>query len=190
MKRLHTTLILVATLLAGCSSDPVQNTSYYLLNNSQTMPTKVEKKGKVVIVKVLELPEYLNQAQLVMQMNNHQLHYAHFHMWAEPLKAGFSKALLADLNASNGPVQYLADRRRNALDDKTQLYVQLDFFHASSESKVTLSGRYWFEKKEAAGQAQHPFYFDVNLSQDGYPHSVAQMRALVRRLAGQIISGG
>ena len=196
IKAAKTLPILMLSLLIGCASEVAPTTSYYLLNNSQSTPPAQVQKDQVVILKVLELPEYLNQAQLVMQMADHQLHYAHFHMWAEPIKAGFSKALIADLNAADNTIQFLPDRRKNALDDETQLYVQIDFFHASSESKVILAGYYWYEIKGDEGSGHEgksenppqPFHIEQNLQKDGYPHSVSKMRALVGRLAGEIVS--
>ncbi len=179
--------ILMLSLLMGCAAEVVPTTSYYLLNSSQTTPPAKVQKDKIVILKVLELPEYLNQAQLVMQMADHQLHYAHFQMWAEPLKAGLTKALVADLNGAQQTIQFLPDRRNNRLNDNPQLHVQIDFFHASSDSKVTLAGNYWYEGKESKTEAPTPFYIQRNLQQDGYPHSVSQMRALVERLATQIV---
>jgi uncharacterized lipoprotein YmbA len=188
LKLVKTLPVLMLSLLMGCAAEVVPTTSYYLLNNSQSTPPAKVQKDKVVILKVLELPEYLNQAQMVMQMADHQLHYAHFHMWAEPLKDGLIKALVADLNAAERTVQFLPDRRKNRLDDNNQLYVQIDFFHTSSESKVTLAGHYWYEGKGIETAAPQPFHIEQHLQQDGYPHSVSQMRALVGRLAGEIAS--
>jgi uncharacterized lipoprotein YmbA len=180
--------VLIGAVMGGCSSDPVNSTQYYLLSNQQTNQSSTEPlKQKITVLKVLELPQYLNQSQLVLQMNDHQLHYADFHMWAEPLKEGFTKALMMDLNRINSPVQFVSERLKRPTDKNT-LYVELAFFHADNDSQVTLSGQYWFkdENNETMLQPYH-FSFKQQLSQDGYASSVAQMRQLVGLLAAEVV---
>jgi len=181
-------------LLAGCSSAPLSKTSYYLLNNQQAalktneISANSSMPKEIRVLSLIDLPEYLNQPHLVMQMADHQLNYAHFHMWAEPLQVGLKKALLTELNASNTDVYFIAENRDNKQDKLTTLTVNIDYFHASSHSLVTLSGQYWLSKPN---KNQHPevqsFYFEQQLEQDGYPHSVAKMRALVSKLTSKLI---
>ncbi|MFT4929185.1 MAG: putative lipoprotein YmbA, partial [Phenylobacterium sp.] len=69
-----------------------------------------------------------------------------------------------------------------------QLHLEVDYFHANSEGKVTLSGFYWFKGPEGAPDQREAFYFEQALQHDGYPHSVAQMRVLVKQLATQLVA--
>ena len=181
-------MVLSMTLLmVGCSSNPVEQTSYYLLNSLQqqaSQHTKENNKVKTIVIKMLELPDYLNQPLLVMQLADHKLHYAKFHMWAEPLKAGLGKSLAADLNQTHKRIQFVSHRRKSSQKEPV-LYVEVDFFHPSSDSTVTLSGHYWLE-----GDSQQAFYFQQLLTQDGYPHAVSQMRGLVKQLAEQVLQNG
>jgi len=151
--------------------------------------SKVEKK-QVIVVSVKDLPEYLEQSHLVIQMADHQLHYANFHMWAEPLKQGLKKALLADLTKHNSEVNFIAESRGLNQDNLTTLSVNVDFFHSTAESKVVLSGLYWLESSEKNGQYNNQsFHFELLLDKDGYPHSVEKMRFLVSQLATKILDG-
>ena len=120
LKRVIPVLIVVFigffSLIQGCSTSSVSESKYYLLNNQQPI-TVDESSGsanknslkQAAFVVVNELPRYLNQANLVMQVDQHQLHYTHHHMWAEPLHSGFSKALLSDLNKGNGTTVFLSE---------------------------------------------------------------------------------
>ena len=104
-------------LIVGCSSAPVKETNYYLLNNyssnnysldnpleqNKTLLNEksVDNNQSIYVLELAELSEYLNQPYLVMQLAEHQLHYARFHMWAESLHIGIGKALINDLNKQN-----------------------------------------------------------------------------------------
>ena len=67
-------------LITACSSNNTAKTQYYLLN-SPTLNKASDNNNNnkpVVIINLLELPEYLKQASLVLQLSEHQLHYAHY----------------------------------------------------------------------------------------------------------------
>lgn len=100
MKQASIVTIFIIILLTACNSNPQQKTQYYLLNsptNTNTLDHNNEDQQNI-IVELLELPEYLKQPSLVLQLSSHQLHYSHFHMWAEPLQNSIAQALLQELN--------------------------------------------------------------------------------------------
>jgi len=184
----------IIVLLVGCSSAPLSKTHYYLLNNQQAKlnvndaGNEPENPKRMMVLSVKDLPEYLNHPHLAMKTADHQLNYAHFHLWAEPLQLGVKKALLAELNANNTGRYFIAENRNKTHDNLTSLVVNIDYFHPTSDSLVTLSGQYWLSKanKDQYSSVQ-PFYFELQLEQDGYPHSVEKMRALVAKLATKIM---
>jgi len=188
------TCLLLGLLITGCSSVSLSETRYYLLNNQQPIKqnmaivdTSISMK-KMVVLSINDLPEYLTQPYLVMQMADHQLHYARFHMWAEPLQQGLKKVLLADLNNESSTTYFMAKNNNIQQDNVPTLFVNVDYFHASSHSKVMLSGQYWLSKPgEVKQMIGKPFYFELRLEQDGYPHSVAKSRGLISKLAEQIV---
>ena len=183
----------LSLLIVGCSSTP-SATNYYLLNNQPSKLNAISEnitvKEKVIVVKVKELPEYLEQPHLVMQMADHQLHYANFHMWAEPLKKGFTKALLADLSKQNSMSEFIAYDRDMNQDKLTKLVLSIDFFHASANSEVLLAGQYWMSSSDKNKQFKKQFFsFALTLEKNGYPHSIEKMRRLVSKLAEKIAAG-
>ena len=100
MKQLLLITIVTIMLLGACSSNTPKKTQYYLLNSPTNInATAINNENtQNIAIKLLELPDYLKQPSLVLQLSSHQLHYSHFHMWAEPLQSSFSQALSQDLN--------------------------------------------------------------------------------------------
>jgi len=177
----------------GCSSNTVSQSKYYLLNNQQQHHADDREKQqnkKPVVVRVNELPRYLNQANLVMQLEQHQLHYSHHHRWAEPLHTGFSKALLTDLNNNAINRTFLEQLDREHQHKLTTLVIDISHFHASNASKVILSGNYWFSLANDKNTlpVKQKFHFETELQQDGYGHSVEKMRELVRQLSVLLVT--
>ena len=138
-------LILLGVLsLSSCStSTSPQKSRYYLLNShySQQQVTNPLTRviDKTVVVSVLELPAYLHQPYLVLQLDAHQLHYARFDMWAEPLQQGFLKALLVDLNNGSSTSTFIDG---NQLASELTLVINIERFHVTDSSGVTLAGHY------------------------------------------------
>ena len=184
----------ISLLIIGCSSNTI-STSYYLLNSqpptlSHPIDNKDEIKTKqIILLSVRDLPQYLDQPHLVMQLAEHQLHYANLHMWAEPIKIGFEKSLSSELSKA-GLMVYMKSESLNSNQAKlSTLLVEINFFHATVNSSVILSGNYILENSEKKLSLKgRPFYFELQLNEDGYAHSIAQMRKLVNKLATQIVA--
>jgi uncharacterized protein len=191
----------------SCSSNPIKETKYYLLNNyldkshhdsrtSLNNKVLVESNQKIYHLKLTELPEYLNQPYLVMQLDQHQLHYARFHMWAEPLHDGIGKALINDLNKFDQSDKNKQFVLTNSSTSNTLpiMHVEIESFHASNNSIVILSGHYWINSLEPdsshlskANLERRAFYFETHLQEDGYTHSVFKMRSLINKLSNMLL---
>ena len=181
-------VLTLIVLLSSCSSSseiPLE-TNYYLLH-SQSVAKKSLNINKTVTVEIRELPAYLDQPQLVMQLNKHQLHYARFDMWAEPLQDGFSKALINDLNLNHKNIQFVTDELQTSDHSTDKLIIRVDYFHPSADSKVILSGAYWTANNESQGIILQHFSFELLLNKDGYTHAIGQMRQLVSMISSSVI---
>jgi uncharacterized lipoprotein YmbA len=177
----------------GCSSVPTTKTSRYLLNNPQDIVNRsintsvLEVLNPIVVIAVKELPQYLNQPNLVLQLASHQLHYAHAHVWAEPLKEGLSKALLSDLNSHSKKFDFIDEGNDLGIESEARLQLEVDYFHADQDAQVILSGRYWLTFSDKNNQAiRQKYTLKTSLETDGYLHSVEKMRSLVKQLALKI----
>ena len=175
--------------LNGCSANSSSKTQYYLLNSQvQKKSQEIVEASKQPVISVIvnELPRYLDQANLVMQIDQHQLYYAHHHMWAEPLQQGFIKALLVDLNNGATAISFIDG---NQSSSKFTLVIDIERFHVTNTSEVTLAG--YYRLTDHVGSLtlnQRTFNLSIELEQDGYSHSVAKLRELVEMYAKHVLA--
>ncbi len=189
MKHALTIAILSMVLFAACSSNETPKTQYYLLSNpivNTTVKAKSEQKPRVAIT-LLELPDYLKQPSLVLQLSDHQLHYSNFHMWAEPLQTSFTQALIQDTNNIDERFEYFANDTAKQASTDLALFVNITAFHPTHQSQAILVGNYWLEDKQLNKLIKaENFTFTLALNKNGYGHAVTQMRNVITKLAKQI----
>ncbi|MGB2740229.1 MAG: PqiC family protein [Cognaticolwellia sp.] len=176
-------------LMTGCSSDNTPKTQYYLLNSPTLDSSGIigDDNNPIITVQIEELPDYLKQPSLVLQLSDHQLHYSNFHMWAEPLQVSIARSLTQDLNTIDNSHNYIIMTAPNTKKAKTAVVIDVIAFHATHHSKAILTGNYWLQQKNSKNSLQkHHFKFTVALDLDGYPHAVEQMRKAVTQLANEI----
>lgn len=190
MKKLFLPFVFMLTLLNGCTSSTEKKTHYYLLDSPTSVQAKfsasaADKANRIKrIVTLTELPKYLHQASLVMQLSDHQLHYSHFHMWAEPLNEAFLNALINDLNIES-PTMLFLDKYSTSADKTVQeIMVTLTTFQVTHQSQVLLKGYYQLPINNTI--EKYDFAIAVDLNADGYVHAVTQMRASIKQLARNI----
>lgn len=190
MKQAAIVTILII-LLTACSTNTQQKTQYYLLNSPTNINTLVQsnENQQNIIVTLLELPEYLKQPSLVLQLSSHQLHYSHFHMWAEPLQNSITKALLQDLNQKDSRFHYVVNTNANPKASKSNISIDITAFHATHQSQAILTGTFSIQDNNIAKQHHtNSFAITLPLNKNGYEHSVEQMRKSISQLAEKIIN--
>jgi uncharacterized lipoprotein YmbA len=93
-------LLLVAFLLAGCSSTPP--TRFYKLNSlpggQQENPAALLGMDIAIGVGPVELPEFLDRPQIVTRKSQNQLEIAEFHRWAASFPRDFSRVLAKNIS--------------------------------------------------------------------------------------------
>lgn len=186
MKYLTRPLALVSSLflLAGCASQP-ESINYYLLHSPEQIAalSKPESQQRIVL-QSLDLAEYLQNRHIVMQLASNKLQFSNKHRWAENLHTGVEKALLNSLNRQSKEALYLS--RKQLGDEKAiPLFVELTHFLITENSKAIVSGNFWF-KGEQLDAGIHSFHITRDLSNDGYPHAIEQLRASIEELAKHI----
>ena len=196
MKRALILFSLSIILMSACTSNNTPKTQYYLLN-SPTLNTSVGDTNSASIinntntptitVNVLELPDYLKQPGLVLQLSDHQLHYSNFHMWAETLQTSVAQTLTQDLNTIDQRNYYVTAAMPNKRTDDTELVIEITAFHATHQSQVILTGSYWLQESKIHRLIKkHNFKLMVALTVDGYPHAVHKMRQAITLLSADI----
>jgi len=189
MKQALILFCLSLLLMTACSSNNSLKTQYYLLNSpTQENYTGESHKSKPsVTVTLIDLPDYLNQASLVLQLSEHQLHYSHFHMWAEPLQMSVTEALTHDLNAIDDRYDFNPLSTLSQRSAATEVIVKISAFHATHQSQALLAGSYWLQdNSENKAVTLHHFKLTIALASDGYAHAVEQMRKAITLLARDI----
>lgn len=186
-------VMLSVIMFTACSSNNTPKTQYYLLNSptlavgtSKNEITKNESQSTISVA-LLELPEYLAQPSLVLQLSDHQLHYSHFHIWAEPLKLGLAQALSHDLNSNDSEVNFIVNTELRA-DLKADIIIKISAFQATHQAQVILTGSYTINREKASPQSDiiNNFNLVVDLKENGYPHAVEKMRQVTLLLAKDI----
>lgn len=186
MNHLNRTLALVSllVLLNGCASQP-ESINYYLLHSPDNVAelSKPQAQQKVVL-RSLELAEYLQNRHIVMQLASSKLQFSNKHRWAENLHTGVEKALLNSLNRQSDKALYLSPRQLG--DEKAlELFVELTHFLITDNSTALVSGNFWLKGREDDSSIQS-FNIQRELSNDGYPHAIEQLRSAIDELSKEI----
>ncbi|MBA6290961.1 membrane integrity-associated transporter subunit PqiC [Colwellia sp. MB3u-70] len=192
MKKTLIVALVSIILLGACGSAPANKTQYYLLNSptatgAVNTDNRHNNNRQPLGITLLALPDYLRQPSLVLQLSSHQLHYSHFHMWAEPLQNSFTQALAQDLNNIDSHFHYIVTPVKNQATAATAVVINITAFHATHQSQALLSGTYWLPDKNGQNLGKaHNFTLTVALNENGYEHAVEQMRKVITSLAQKI----
>jgi uncharacterized lipoprotein YmbA len=179
-------LIIVLLGLTACGSNPLQDHYYSLVlaADDVTAPVRTEEATAHLIVGPVRLPEYLNRRGLAIQIDANQIQTANHHFWAEPLEEAISKVLVRDIADLASGVTVDRDAGRWTDSGDCRLRIEFDKFHATDQSRVVSSGRYWVSSSDA--NIKQEFAVTQSLSADGHAHAVAALRRSLRTLATQI----
>lgn len=180
--------IIMAFVLAGCSSRPVSMNYYLLYEPVQMSETQDITTWPSIELRSLSIPEYLKQRSLIVQLSPSELHFSPQHVWSEPVEQGVVQSLKDNL-ATNHKFRLQTQRLwTNSAQSGYILDISIDDFIPAYNGMVILRGTY------RLGQSQQPgkiieFAFQTPLEKDGFAHTVEKMRELVAKLANQIVTG-
>jgi uncharacterized lipoprotein YmbA len=86
--------------LSGCISVPSSREAHFYgiaaLNDSEVTPLELSSNFAVA-VRAIKIPAYLNRPHIVTQDEQHQLHFAQFDRWAEPLNEAMTRVIKENL---------------------------------------------------------------------------------------------
>lgn len=92
------TVVLIVT--AGCVSVPASREPVFYgiaaLGENEVVPIALTSDFAVAVGEI-KIPGYLNRPHIVTQDARHQMHFAQFDRWAEPLEEGITRAVKANL---------------------------------------------------------------------------------------------
>jgi uncharacterized protein len=188
MKRLL--VVCCVLMLVGCASSSSSNLNYYLLdsgNSGITGAIQANEPRPLLLLGEVTLTELLRQSSLLVQLEDHQMHYALQHIWAEPLEEAIPRVLLKDLRQRSYDFNFERGSTEWFGKETYRLKIQIDQFYPNAEQQVVLSGRYWLTTVEGDKTIARDFLLTDTLSQDGYGHAVVKMRRLVTLLADSLL---
>lgn len=186
MNCLRSSFIVSAVLgLTACASQSVEDHYYSLVlaaDNSRAAASAVRPVARL-IVGPIHLARYLDQPGLALQIDGSEIRVASHHLWAEPLDVAIGKVLVGDLSRQLDNVAVDRDAGRWTTQDGCRLRLEFDKFHATDDSRLVVTGRYWLYDAAQSQVMARDFNIVQTLSASGYPQAVRQLRTALETLA-------
>lgn len=182
----HIAAVVVWCGVAACGSTPVEDHYYSLVLAADDMPAvaAADNANAHLVVGPVELPDFLGQRGIAIQTGSNQVRTANHHFWAEPLEEAIAKVLVMDIAGFLSGVSVDRDAGRWTGPGDCRARIEFDKFHATSDSRVVASGRYWILSGEDI--VRQEFAVSQTLSADGYAHAVTALRQSLGAVAEQI----
>ena len=171
--------LLAAVLLAACSSQPPQSTSYLLRSELATTSGSPQVDSGIALGNI-RVANYIDQPGLVLATGDGKVRAARNYVWAEPLQVSLRRYLAAEISGVSG--REIAATA--SATSKTRIDVSVDELHGNGAGEAVLVA-YW--EVTSAGQS-NSFRFSERqaLSGDGYDALVKAEEVLLKHLASAI----
>ena len=139
-------LVLLAT---ACASAPPP-TLYLLTAKAPAAAAETPRpaKQRVIALGPVTVPDYLDRTDMVRRATDDRLDVSDSERWAETLRAGFQRVLVADLANRLGPGDWVTGGGRGGLPD-VELPVDVESFERDASGRVVLTASW--EIRPAAG---------------------------------------
>lgn len=160
--------------------EPVPVTSKNMAAPQDDSNTSLAKPAAIVKLMPLNVPDYLNQPNLVLKLEDHQIKIANYHFWAEDLRTSTHRILVNETNARSETTRYA-----KRCIDCDELTITIDHFYPTESGDVFLAGSFEIAKRDGTSQYAD-FKFNRNISEGGYNAAVAKMRMLLNDLAQRV----
>ena len=178
-------LILLAGLLAGCSSQTEPVSTTYLLPPGGP-ETVVATNLPLLVVRPVEMAEHLSGTGLVYQMSETEVAQAQQNLWAESISNQLTRRINQDLRRKQGRYWPTELTPALATSGLPRLQVKFSQFNGHYSGLAKVSGEWLLLDGEGGLQRVYPFAFEVPLAQDGYDAQVKALSEGVNRLTTQI----
>lgn len=186
---------LAAASLIGCSQTPQLTNQYYALGAADLTLTPVPSNNKAtLVIKPVELPDYLNSTGVVMQMNDNQVHIAEQHLWAGSLNQQLDRLTLEaiTLYLPRWTIVESAQFYPEAGDQYWILSLSVSRFQGRLEGKAVASGRWSLIAPNGQVVKDELFNYQLDVPTRDYPGIVAKLKqnwlALNQDLVRQVVA--
>jgi hypothetical protein len=124
LARLCVVARLLALVLAGCASQPIEH-FYTVSGAGPSAPEEASRSGAPVIsVAPLRLPVLIDRPQLVLRTGLHEVEILEEHRWAEPLAVDLTRALIAGLRQDSPGIEF--EPAEGSLGPKSEQLLEVD----------------------------------------------------------------
>ena len=181
---------IAVNVLLGCSSAPSE-IKYYQLNDvtnfaADKKQLEIDSKEYVQLYGI-KVPDYLKQSKLVLRTAPYEIHFSASNLWVQTPEKEIRASLLSDLNRQSEQYYFVNYDPLVTTQIQHQLFIDITHFYPTENSDVLLLGS-WKLTSDNGERQDHQFQFTIELNSDGYAHAVSQQRAILSRLAEQIVA--
>jgi uncharacterized lipoprotein YmbA len=178
-------LAIVAGLGSGCMSPKPDPTRHFTL--SATAKKAASTTDLKLLVREVEIPEYLNRSSLVIRKSATEVVVSEYDRWAEPLESGITRVLATNLSALLGSPTVYGSPQFEANADYRVL-VTIRAFEPTGD-RILLSASWRVLNREdrelAAGIGDYPRAISAGSTEQ----SISGMSSALAELAAEIAAG-
>jgi len=141
-----TLLFLLGLLFSGCSS----KSNFYQLHPraSGNNPAYQSKKGVVIGIAAVEVPEYLKKSEIVTRMGKGRIAVHETDLWAGSFAENIQSVLHHNIAARLPRYTFLSHPWEEPVNDTFRLYVTIDRFDTDTNGNAVLDGRWSLVDRE------------------------------------------
>ena len=173
----------IVLIITGCSSVTPQ-VNYYQLSPAP-LTQQVDLTLPTLFVERIQLVDFLQQPNLLLQRGNGQIYVTKYHVWAESLDKAIARSLVNTLNKQQTIFRTYAQLAKNCTKNCFELRLLVEQFYPTEQSSVLFSGKYQLYRDQQL-LVQQDFNFNQPLNNDGYRAAVTELQKLTVKLASQI----
>ncbi|WP_411062716.1 PqiC family protein [Vibrio rotiferianus] len=181
-------ILLIASLLAGCSSAPQNTDAFYVLPefSAANINSTLAVQRTPLIVRPVELASYLADSGIVYRTSETQIVQAKHNQWAHSISEQITSRVINELRAKQ--TQYWPVEVNNLLDQnhESKLQLSLSKFNGNFEGNAELEGEWLIIDANGKVTNSAPVNINVPLQNDGYDALVDALSEGLTNLTDQI----
>ncbi|MCE2595900.1 ABC-type transport auxiliary lipoprotein family protein [Motilimonas cestriensis] len=180
MKQLNLAVIaILSASLMGCSQTPTLPSQYYALGADDLVVAAIAPRSRgTLVLKPVELPDYLNNSGVVMQLDDNQVHIAEQHLWAGALNQQLDR-LSNEAMALHLPQWSVVESAKFYPESGDQywiLSISVNRFQGRLEGVAVASGRWNLVAPNGKEVKDERFNYQLDVPSKDYPGIVEKLK--------------
>ncbi len=181
---------LVLLLIVACTSN--NSATFYLLkpipsSNLNLIQNNDAAAKIMVLVKLVNFPEYLDQPQMVIRENDYKLQINEDHRWAEPIKNDFTRVFVKNLDSRIAPSSARIFSKLDGSKPDYQLSIEVFQMDVNMEDEAVLKTEWSLSTgKKAKWVTRQSSEYKVTINDNSFESGVEAQSKAIGLLADQI----